>query len=92
MDKIKSLEILQDCIDSVNSMTMDDIENMKQVYNAEMRDLIDKEDSFEVILPMEINLFFSTGGKLDFGKKCNLDYKTQKYKEASANSLECVAA
>lgn len=47
MDRIKSLDILQDCIDAVNSITVDDIENMKQVYVAETKYLIENEAAIE---------------------------------------------
>lgn len=34
MDKAKSLEFLQNCIDNMNKMTSSEIERMKQIYNT----------------------------------------------------------
>lgn len=94
MDKAKSLEFLQNCIDNMNNMTSSEIERMKQIYNTEMEDSLKTISDFEVIFPVEVELFCYTGMVLNnkTNEKYNINYNTPKYEEASATFIECMAA
>lgn len=92
MDRIKSLEFLQACIDNINNMHVKDVENIRQVYNEEMSDWIEKTNSFEVILPMEVDISFNVGENVQLNQKCSVDYKTPRYREMCTDFFNCVAA
>lgn len=89
MDRLKSLEFLQNCLNAVNNMTEEEAERARLIYREEMENTGDFASEFEVVLPIETQISFECDNK---SKKIFLDYKMSKYKEVSTELIECMAA
>ena len=94
MDRMKSLEFLQNCLDIINHMSEAEVERARQIYREEMEDTQDFGSEFEVILPIEAQVSFDCDNKMHFdaNKEYFIDYKMPKYKDMPTEYFECIAA
>lgn len=96
MEKSKSLDFLNSCLDFFDNLKDSDIAKLKQVYEEEMRNDFGKSE-FELLLPeqnrvpvCEKGITFSVYMPIE--RKKMFDYNMPVYKEATVSSVGCMAA
>lgn len=80
MDRNKSLECLRKCLDYVNHMSDEELEESKRAFEEELSASKDFESDFEIVSPIEADLFFNDDimGN-ESNKKVFIDYKMLQY-------------
>lgn len=94
MDRMKSLEFLQNCLDYVYNMSDIELEKSRCIFEEELSDSKDFESDFEVVMPLETDVFFSCDDNMknESNKKVFIDYKIPEYKELLEDELACMIA